>query len=86
VSEQVEIFQAMRDARKEQRREWKRINMEALDASGLRYRSSNKGECLTFFGPNGAANFYPSTDRWRFRNQTYSGGASKFIIWWAKQQ
>ena len=79
--EMVEMFSGMRQATRERHAEWKVANMAVVKASGLRYRPSNKGECLTFRLGDVVANFYPSTGRWRAGNQTYGGGADKFIAW-----
>lgn len=87
MSDQVEVFQAMREARRQQHREWKRLNVEALRKHGLFGRSTNNGECLTFHygysrGRRIKADFYPSTGRWRSDGRTYSGGGEKFAAWW----
>ena len=79
-----EVFDAMRELRKERHREWKRTNMQALRKHGLFGRITNNGECIVFSRPI-RADFYPSTGRWRSGGKTYSGGAEKFSAWYAKE-
>jgi hypothetical protein len=90
MSEQVEVFQAMREARRQRHREWKRANVEALHKHGLYGRVTNHGECIVFrFGYSRdrwiKADFYPSTGRWRSNGKNYSGGGEKFAAWWNQQ-
>jgi hypothetical protein len=83
--ETVEVFQGMREARRERNREWKKENMAALERSGLTWRATNNGETLLFRAPGVWADFYPSTGRWRSGGKTYSGGAQRFIDWFRKE-
>lgn len=84
MSDQIEVFQAMREARRQQHREWKRLNMEALRKHGLFGRLTNHGECMVFTRPV-KVDFYPSTGRWRAKGKTYSGGGAKFAAWYNEQ-
>lgn len=84
MSEQSEIFQAMREQRRQRHREWKYQNMQALRQRGLFGRVSNNGECVSFTRPV-KVDFYPSSGRWRSEGKTYGGGAEKFVAWYNAQ-
>lgn len=73
-------------------RGWKRENLTALEASGLRYETANNGETLLFREPGKPrVDFYPSTGRWRVvgvstPQPARGGGARNFLRWYARQE
>lgn len=86
-----DVFNAMRGARQERHREWKRANMAVLEAAGVEFRGTNDGETLLFRERGKPkVDFYPSTGRWRVsgdptNTRTMGGGAGKFLEWYATQ-
>jgi hypothetical protein len=81
MSEQTEVFQAMREQRRQQHAEWKYQNTLYLREHGLFGKMSNRGECISFTRPI-KVDFYPSTGRWRHQGKTAGGGAEKFVTWY----
>jgi len=81
MSEQVEIFQVIREQRRQQHAEWHFQNMAALRKHGLFGRITNRGQCVVFTRPI-KVDFYPSTGRWRHAGKTSGGGAEKFVAWY----
>ena len=82
-------FAAMKAHRQEQHAEWKRKNMEVLDASALKFRETNYGETILFReSGKPKVDFYPSTGRWRVAGltKTFRGGAESFVRWYEKQE
>lgn len=77
------------DLRKEQHREWKDENTDAIRTSKIPYRAANNGETLIFREPGKPkVDFYPSTGRWRnvsTNGRTMGGGAMTFLDWYSKQ-
>ena len=81
-------FAAMRAHTKAKHQDWKRKNMEILNASGAIFTVTNSGETLLFRMTGfPKADFYPSTGRWRVagKTQTFRGGAESFLSWYRKQ-
>ncbi len=74
-------------AHKEQKqaaRDWRRdSNWSVLNACRIPFELRNDGEAVLFRQPGKpAADFYPSTGRWRSGEQTYKGGAQAFLDWY----
>ena len=76
-----DIFRIMKDDRKTRHADNKDINTRILDNASIPSRTSNDGECRTYKMSNQTVNFYPSTGRWHYKGQTFSGGASVFLQW-----
>ncbi len=79
--------------RQERHAQWKEKNTKTLDVSQVPYKVVNEGECYLFRVPGKVkADFYPSTGRWVVHSKgvkgrhngrkTWSGGATKFLIWY----
>lgn len=79
-----EFREDMKEIRGEDKAERRRVNMKAVEESGILYVEANKGEALLFrdFMKVKAADFFPSSGRWTSGGKTYSGGAEKFLAWW----
>lgn len=90
MSEQMDYFRAINQHRQEEHAEQKRENTRLIFASGLSFRSTNNGECLVFREKGKPkVDFYPSSGRWRdvgSSKRNYSGGAQKFLDWYADQK
>lgn len=85
MGDMADDFAAMKAHKQQQHADWKRKNMEILNASTLIFVTTNGGETLCFREPNKPrVDFYPSTGRWRIPGTsiTFSGGASKFLRWY----
>jgi len=88
MGDMAEDFAAMRAATRDRHAEWKRNNTAVLQASGISFTITNASETFLFREPGKPkVDFYPSTGRWRVAGQsrTFSGGAAKFLDWYAKQ-
>lgn len=86
MGEQAEYGSAMQQARKDRHREWREMNMQFLQAAGATFVERNFGEMLMFRADGKpAADFFPSTGRWRSGGRTFSGGARRFLEWLEKQ-
>lgn len=90
VSDQIDYFRAIQQHRRDEHAEQKQENTRIICASGLNFRPTNNWECLIFrerYKPK--VDFYPSTGRWREvgpSKRNYSGGAQKFLEWYASQK
>ena len=86
MSDMGDIYRDMTADKKEQHKEWKAVNTETIDKSGINYESTNDGETLLFRENNNLKiDFYPSTGRWKFRNQMFRGGARQFLNWYKRK-
>lgn len=75
----------MKEIRGEERGERRRVNVKAIEESGLFFRIVNNGESFLFRDVSRritSADFFPSSGRWTSGGKTYSGGAEKFLAWW----
>lgn len=90
MSEQTDYFRAIQQHRRDEHANQKEENTKAIAASGLKFKSTNSGECLCFREPGKPkVDFYPSSGRWRdvgVSKRNYSGGAQKFLDWYAAQK
>lgn len=75
-----------RQEKQERHRRWHLANRAVFtEASGLPFL--DRGETLCFrLADRPPVDFYPSTGRWRIpgRSKTWSGGATAFLVWYAK--
>ncbi len=73
-------------AQKQATRDWRRDrNWSVLNACRIPFELRNDGEAVLFRQPGKpAADFYPSTGRWRSGERTYTGGAHAFLDWYRR--
>ena len=77
-------FREMTRQRQQRHKEWNVLNRKIIEKSGTTY--AERGEAFLFRDKNKPkADFYPSTGRWKSNNKMYSGGAEKFLEWYAQQ-
>ncbi len=81
-----------RQDRQTRHQQWKEVNTQLIEASGLPFTSTNNGESLLFRqAGKPRVDFYPSTGRWRCagdnktHNKTRRGGAQSFLQWYERQ-
>jgi hypothetical protein len=90
MSEQMDYFRAIQQHRQGEHAAQKEENTKAIFASGLSFKLTNNGECFVFREKGKAkVDFYPSSGRWRDvgpSKRNYSGGAQKFLDWYASQK
>lgn len=83
------VYRDWKEHKQKKHHDWKESNTRTLTESGLRFRSTNNGECLFFRDVSKPhVDFYPSTGRWRVVGNdayTHRGGAKAFLTWYAKQ-
>lgn len=67
--------------------QWRKRNMQAIERCVFKYKIVSGGEAVLFRSKGKPkVDFYPSTGRWRvvgYKSTTYSGGATKFLSWYA---
>lgn len=81
-----EIYRDMTANKKERHKEWKTINTDIIESSGLKFESTNNGETILFREHEQIkVDFYPSTGRWKFHGKMFRGGARQFLNWYKKQ-
>lgn len=88
MGDMADDFAAMRAHTKAKHQDWKRKNMETLNASGAIFTVTNHGETLLFrMSGYPKVDFYPSTGRWRVAgvSKTFRGGAEAFLVWYQRQ-
>ena len=84
MGDMSEGFRAMTRQRQARHHEWNKRNRAIIDASGIPY--IDRGETLLFREPDKSnVDFYPSTGRWKANSQMHSGGAKKFLEWYAQR-
>lgn len=74
-----DLYNAMREARKERHAKWHEENMKIMNESGIQFEAKNYGESLVT--PLKAV-FHPSTGRWVYKNRSHRGGAKAFVAWY----
>jgi hypothetical protein len=81
-----EVYEAMRKDRQEKHAEWKRLNTQILEKSGLVYMVAGPETFIFREEGKPKVDFYPSTGRWRelSSGRTFRGGATAFISWYKK--
>lgn len=67
MSECVEIFQAMKERYKEEKKTALQENMAALERSGINYTLHNNGYHAIITYNHQVADFWPSTNKYRIR-------------------
>lgn len=95
MGDQIETFRALKEFNAQERSarhaRWREENLAALRASGLRFEER---ATAVLFRESGKprVDFYPHTGRWRIvgapngPTRPLSGGARKFLVWYAKQE
>jgi len=86
-SDIAEMGRALKAAKKERHENWKKLNMDALNSSGLQFTVTNCGETILFREDDmPKIDFYPSTGRWRVAGakKIFRGGANAFLSWHQK--
>lgn len=84
-----EIKADLKKVASERREDRRDVNRQVIEESGEAYRVANNGESFLFRRPSGsprAADFFPSSGRWRDvdRQVTGGGGAERFLAFWKK--
>lgn len=70
MSEQIEIFQAMKKHRQEERRELRVTHASTLRALGVNMQEKNQGAHLIIRHNGLTVDFWPGTERWMVRSDT----------------
>lgn len=84
MGDMKEVFDMMRNEKKERHNEWYEKNMKLLNESGLSFIKKDT-VCLFREKDNLKIDFYPHTGRWKHGNKMYRGGAGSFIKWYLKR-
>ena len=86
MGELREVFNELKELKKERHSKWKGMNLDVIEDSGVEYKKASD-ECYCFRSNNCKADFYPSTGRWRDlkTGKTLSGGAVSFLNWYKKR-
>lgn len=75
-----EDFQALKQYHKEKKMSRKEVNMQIINDSGLLHKVDANGSVIAPCS-NGKAIFYPSTNKWQYKQCVYYGDAAKFIAY-----
>lgn len=70
MSEQIEIFQAMRGHQQEERRERRASHASTLRALGVNMQEKNQGAHLIIRRNGLTVDFWPGTERWMVRGES----------------
>lgn len=85
MNETTEMWREVRKDKQERHAKLYQQNKSILVASGIPFE--DKGETLLFRQPNKPkVDFYPSTGRWKYKNDFMRGGAKAFLEWYRKVQ
>lgn len=84
MGDMAEVFNAMKDAKKERHSNWYEKNLKLLSNSGFTYTHKDT-VCLFRELNKPKVDFYPHTGRWKVNNKMKRGGAEAFIKWYTKQ-
>lgn len=88
MGDMKEVFDTMREQRKERHEKWDNHNTAVIQSSGRPFTRGG-GYNLVFVIPGKiTVDFYPSTGRWLVRGErkAYRGGAEAFLSWLKKQE
>jgi len=76
--EDKEWYDDLKDQKKERHQTWYDLNTKILENCKYNFIWSND-TCILFREEGPKVDFYPHTGRWRYKNKTYSGGATRFL-------
>ncbi len=87
MGDMKEVFDDLKKYQRDKKAERMKVNMDALNESGIDYTPCNHGYQINFYvdGLPGIA-FYPSTNKWLMLGKTRYGNASDFLVWLARIQ
>lgn len=76
MGDMKEVFNDMKQDKKERHAKWYEANMKIIRDSGFIFIEH---PTALLFRDKVNADFYPHTGRWKIKNKMYSGGAVKFL-------
>ena len=80
-----EAFDDLREFQKSEKEMRMKVNLAAINISGIDYTPNNNGYQLNFYLDElPAISFYPSTNKWVMLGRSYRGNAESFLKWLKK--
>jgi len=73
MGDMADSFNALKQYNKDRRADNTKANTETLKLAGVVFESKNYGAHLIIQGAKGKADFWPSTGKWRDRNNRWHG-------------